>query len=393
MKISKIYSAAVIMVAALAFTSCNNKKFHINGNITEATDSMLYLENLSLNGPVKIDSVKLGEDGAFAFDENAMDSITPEFYRLRIANQSINLSIDSTETVKVKASYPQMSYKYEVEGSENCSKIKELSIKQMILQNNINAITKSPNMGIDSVDVIVARMLDGYKQDIKVNYIFKEPMKASSYYALFQTIQLGNENSLIFNPRNNKDDVRVFAAVATSWDTYYPGAERGKNLHNIAIEGMKDIRIIENQRAQQQIDASKVSVNGCIDLAMEDSKGQVRRLTDLKGKVVLLDFHLFASSESTKRIMMLRELYNKYHAAGLEIYQVSVDPNEHFWKTSTAALPWICVRDEGGIQGQSLQLYNVQSIPTFFLIDRSNTLKARGDAQIKDLDEAIKNLL
>ena len=392
MKISKIYSAAAIMVAALAFTSCNNKKFHINGNITEATDSMLYLENLSLNGPVKIDSVKLGEDGAFAFDENAMDSITPEFYRLRIANQSINLSIDSTETVKVKASYPQMSYKYEVEGSENCSKIKELSIKQMILQNNINAITKSPNMGIDSVDVIVARMLDGYKQDIKVNYIFKEPMKASSYYALFQTIQLGNVNSLIFNPRNNKDDVRVFAAVATSWDTYYPGAERGKNLHNIAIEGMKDIRIIENQRAQQQIDASKVSVNGCIDLAMEDSKGQVRRLTDLKGKVVLLDFHLFASSESTKRIMMLRELYNKYHAAGLEIYQVSVDPNEHFWKTSTAALPWICVRDEGGIQGQSLQLYNVQSIPTFFLIDRSNTLKAR-DAQIKDLDEAIKNLL
>ncbi|MBM0142984.1 DUF4369 domain-containing protein [Segatella copri] len=392
MKISKIYSAAVIMVAALAFTSCNNKKFHINGNITEATDSMLYLENLSLNGPVKIDSVKLGEDGAFAFDENAMDSITPEFYRLRIANQSINLSIDSTETVKVKASYPQMSYKYEVEGSENCSKIKELSIKQMILQNNINAITKSPNMGIDSVDVIVARMLAGYKQDIKVNYIFKEPMKASSYYALFQTIQLGNVNSLIFNPRNNKDDVRVFAAVATSWDTYYPGAERGKNLHNIAIEGMKDIRIIENQRAQQQIDASKVSVNGCIDLAMEDSKGQVRRLTDLKGKVVLLDFHLFASSESTKRIMMLRELYNKYHAAGLEIYQVSVDPNEHFWKTSTAALPWICVRDEGGIQGQSLQLYNVQNIPTFFLIDRSNTLKAR-DAQIKDLDEAIKNLL
>ena len=380
------------MVAALAFTSCNNKKFHINGNITEATDSMLYLENLSLNGPVKIDSVKLGEDGAFAFDENAMDSITPEFYRLRIANQSINLSIDSTETVKVKASYPQMSYKYEVEGSENCSKIKELSIKQMILQNNINAITKSPNMGIDSVDVIVARMLAGYKQDIKVNYIFKEPMKASSYYALFQTIQLGNVNSLIFNPRNNKDDVRVFAAVATSWDTYYPGAERGKNLHNIAIEGMKDIRIIENQRAQQQIDASKVSVNGCIDLAMEDSKGQVRRLTDLKGKVVLLDFHLFASSESTKRIMMLRELYNKYHAAGLEIYQVSVDPNEHFWKTATAALPWICVRDEGGIQGQSLQLYNVQSIPTFFLIDRSNTLKAR-DAQIKDLDEAIKNLL
>ena len=392
MKITKLYSAAVIMVAALALTSCNNKKFHINGNITEAKDSMLYLENISLNGPVKIDSVKLGEDGAFDFQENAMDSITPDFYRLRIANQTINLSIDSTETVTVKAAYPQMSYKYEVEGSENCNTIKELSLKQMLLQSNINGIVKNPNIGVDSVDVIVTRMLNEYKQDIKTNYIFKAPMQASSYYALFQTIQLGNTSSLIFNPRNNKEDVKVFAAVATSWDTYYPGAERGKNLHNIAIEGMKDIRIIENQMAQQKIDASKVQVNGCIELALQDNKGQVRRLSDLKGKVVLLDFHAFASSESTKRIMMLRELYNKYHAAGLEIYQVSVDPDEHFWKTSTAALPWISVRDENGIQGKSLTLYNVQSIPTFFLIDRNNTLQAR-DAQIKDIDAAIKNLL
>ena len=392
MKITRLFSVAAIMVAALAFTSCNNKKFHINGNITDAKDSMLYLENISLNGPVKIDSVKLGEDGAFAFDETAMDSITPEFYRLRIAGQSINLSIDSTEALTVKASYPQMSFKYDVEGSANCDKIKELSLKQMSLQNNINGIVKNPNIGVDSANVIVTRMLEAYKQDVKAHYIFKEPMKAYSYYALFQTIQLGNMNSLIFNPRNSKEDVKVFAAVATSWDTYYPGAERGKNLHNIAIQGMKDIRIIENQIAEQQIDADKVSVNGCIELALQDNKGITRRLSDLKGKVVLLDFHLFASNESTKRIMMLRELYNKYHAAGLEIYQVSVDADEHFWKTSTAALPWICVRDEGSLQGQSLQLYNVQSIPTFFLIDRSNTLQAR-DAQIKDIDVAIKNLL
>ena len=392
MKISKFYSAAVIIVAALAFTSCNNKKFHINGNIADAKDSMLYLENISLNGPVKIDSIKLGEDGSFAFEENAMDSVCPEFYRLRIANQSINLSIDSTETINVKAAYPTMSYQYEVDGSENCNKIKELSLKQMNLQAQINSVTKNPNIGVDSAQIIINRLMNSYKQDIKVNYIFKEPMKAYSYYALFQTAQVGNINTLIFNPRNDKDDVKVFAAVATSWDTYYPNAERGKNLHNIAIQGMKDIRIIENQMAEQQIEASKVQVNGVIDLALQDNKGVTRRLTDLKGKVVLLDFHLFASDQSTKRIMMLRELYNKYHAAGFEIYQVSVDPNEHFWKTSTAALPWISVREENGVNGQSLVKYNVQTIPTFFLIDRSNTLRAR-DVQIKDIDTAIKNLL
>lgn len=392
MKITRIFSVAVIMVAALALTSCHNKKFHINGNITEAKDSMLYLENIGLNGPEKIDSVKLGEDGSFAFEENAMDSVSPEFYRLRIANQTINLSIDSTETILVKAAYPTMAYKYEVEGSENCSTIKELSLKQMNLQATINSITKNPNMGVDSMNVAIAQVINSYKQDIKTRYIFKDPMKASSYYALFQTIQIGGTNSLLFNPRNNKDDIKVFAAVATSWDTYYPNAERGKNLHNIAIQGMKDVRIMENQMAERQIDASKVSVNGCINLSLTDNKGVVRNLTDLKGKVVLLDFHLFANRESTKRIMMLRDLYNKYHAAGLEIYQVSVDPDEHFWKTSTAGIPWICVRDEDGIQGQSLASYNVQSIPTFFLIDRNNTLQAR-DAQIKDIDAAIKSLL
>ncbi len=392
MKISRLYPALAIAAAAMTLASCNNKKFHIDGTITEAADSMLYLENLSLDGPVAIDSAKLDKDGHFAFEENAMDSVSPEFYRLRIAHQTINLSIDSTETVSVKAAYPSMSYDYTVEGSENCNTIKELALKQMNLQGVINNIARNPRFGMDSASVAVAKAIEAYKNDVKRNYIFKAPMKASSYYALFQTILLGSGNSLIFNPRNSKDDVKVFAAVATSWDTYYPNAERGKNLHNIAIQGMKDIRYIESKMAEQQMNLGKAQVNGVIELALQDNKGNVRRLTDLKGKVVLLDFHIFASGESTKRIMMLRELYNKYHAAGLEIYQVSVDPDEHFWKTATAALPWISVRDEGGVQGQSLKLYNIQNIPTFFLIDRSNTLRAR-DAQIKDIDAAIKGLL
>ena len=90
--------------------------------------------------------------------------------------------------------------------------------------------------------------------------------------------------------------------------------------------------------------------------------------------------------------MMLRELYNKYHAQGFEIYQVSIDPDEHFWKTQTAALPWICVRDADGTSSQNLINYNVQQIPTFFLIDKNNVLQKR-DVQIKDIDAAIKALL
>ena len=388
-KLSGLFYTAVMGVAVLSLGSCTEKKFNINGTITQAKDSVLYLENMSLNGPKAVDSVKLDENGNFEFKQKAPDA--PEFYRLRIANQMVNLAVDSTESITVKAAYPTMSANYEVSGSEECTKIRDLAYMQLALQRQVTAIANSPALGVEAVEDSVTKVLEVYKNKVKLNYIFKEPMKAYAYYALFQTIVLGNANILIFNPRSSKDDVKVFAAVATSWDTYFPKAERGLNLHNIAIEGMKNVRIAENN-ARQTISADKVKVAGVIDIALTDNHGRVRKLTDLKGKVVLLDFQAFAAEGSLKRIMMMREIYNKYHDRGFEIYQVSFDPEEHFWKTKTAALPWVSVWDENGTRSTVLSQYNVQTLPTFFLIDRNNTLQKR-DAQIKDLDAEIQAVL
>ena len=389
MKIAKILTSAAVLMAALAVTSCTEKKFHVSGNITEAKDSLLYFENMELNGAVTVDSVRLGADGSFAFDAKAPEH--PEFYRLRIDRQIVNIAIDSTENITVKASYPTMSGNYEVQGSEECARIKELAIMQLNLQARINAIVQNPEVSYDREADSVATVLAGYKDKVKREYIFKEPMKAYAYYALFQTVALAGRPALIFDPRSKKEDVQVFAAVATSWDTYFPGSERGKNLHNIAIEGMKNVRIIRAEQAQT-IDASKISQAGVIEIALPDNRGVVRKLTALKGKAVLLDFHVFATKESTARIMKLRELYNKYHAQGFEIYQVSLDPDEHFWKESVAALPWVSVRDAGGLNAESARQYNVQTVPTFFLIDKNNVLQKR-DVQVKDLDAEIKALL
>ena len=389
MNISKTLSALAVSLMMLGAVSCSNKKFEVSGNITDAKDSLLYFENMSLNGAVVVDSTKLDADGNFSFAVDAPSA--PEFYRLRIAGQIINVAADSTEHVTIKAAYPTMASQYEVSGSDECSKIKELAIGQMALQASINNIVRNTNLNDDvmrdSIRVIHAQ----YKEGVKNNYIFKEPMKAYAYFALFQTIALGYENALVFNPRSNEDDVKVFAAVATSWDTYYPKAERGLNLHNIAIEGLKNIRIMKAEQ-QQTVDPSKVEYTGVIDIALPDNKGNIRKLSSLKGKVVMLDFHLFATKESTTRIMQLRELYNKYHAQGFEIYQVSIDPDEHFWKTSVAALPWICVHSDDGLNAAELGMYNVRDIPTYFLIDKNNVLQKR-DVQIKDIDAEIKALL
>ena len=383
---NNIFKVAAVILAAMTAASCSNNKFNVEGQIANASDSVLYFENVGLEGIQVLDSVKLGGDGNFAFSGDPTEA--PEFYRLRIADQIINVSIDSTETVLIKAEYPGMAANYTVSGSDNCEKIRELTLKQMDLQAKAIAIQQNTSLGVKVIGDSIQSLINVYKDDVMKNYIYKEPNKAYAYFALFQTLG----QWLIFNPRTEKEDIRAFAAVATSWDTYYPHAERGQNLHNIAIEGMKNQRIVAAQNQDIELDASKVSEAGVLDIALTDNKGQMRHLTDLKGQVVLLDFHVFAMDESPARILMLRELYNKYHAQGFEVYQVSLDPDEHFWKQQTAALPWVSVRDADGVNSQRLMLYNVLSIPDFFLIDRGNNIVTRA-ANIKDLEAEIKKLL
>ena len=382
---NKIVKASLAALVILAMTACQQNKFQVKGQIANAQDSVLYFENVGLTGIEVLDSTKLGADGSFSFSHEAPEA--PEFYRLRIHDQIINIAIDSTETISVKAQAPAIATQYNVEGSENCQKIRELALKQIALQEQAFALERNTLLDRAQVRDSIMRLLNAYKEDVKLNYIFKEPNKSYAYFALFQTLGPW----LIFDPKSNRDDVKVFAAVATSWDTYYPGALRGENLHNIAIEGMKNVRIVDNAN-QQTVEENKVVEAGIIDIELMDNKGAMRQLSSLKGQVVLLDFHVFAMEDSPKRILMLRELYNKFHAQGLEIFQVSFDSDEHFWKQQTAELPWISVRDADALQSQRLIYYNIQALPEFFLVDRQNNLVKRSE-QMKDVEAEIKALL
>ena len=153
---------------------------------------------------------------------------------------------------------------------------------------------------------------------------------------------------------------------------------------------------MQNTRAPQQkvveIPEEVVSETGIIDINLRDMKGNMRKLSDLKGKAVILDFTIYQSAVSATHNYMLRDLYDKYASQGLEIYQVSLDADEHYWKTTADNLPWICVRDANGIYSTFAGAYNVKAVPELFLINKKNELSARGET-IKDLDAAVKALL
>lgn len=376
------YIAAALLFAGV--TACNNEPaFKVQGEVTDAADKMLYLEQTGLDGIVALDSVELGSNGTFSF--SAARPEAPDFYRLRIEDKVINFSVDSTETVEVKADYKNFATDYNIQGSESNQKIKELVLLQTDLQERVNKLAQS-GIPVGIVQDSLSRMVNAYKNNVKRNYIFVGPNKPYAYFALFQVLN----GYMIFDPLNNKEDVKCFAAVATSMNNLYPHADRSRNLYNMVIKGMKNTRA--PQVKPLDIPADKIQETSIIDISLMDINGTTRHLTDLKGKVVLIDFTAYGSAESGARNLLLREIYDKYAPQGLEIYQISLDTDEHFWKTAADNLPWICVRDPQGPYSTYVNLYGVTKLPTAFLVSRNNELSMR-IGEKTNLEEAIKKLL
>lgn len=102
-----------------------------------------------------------------------------------------------------------------------------------------------------------------------MHYIMENPASAPAYFALFQTVN----GSLIFNPISNPDDIKFVGAVATAWDANYPGTSRTENLHNIAIQGMKNTKR-PTPVSLEDIDPGKISAAGIIDIELPDIHGK-----------------------------------------------------------------------------------------------------------------------
>lgn len=383
----------LFLLALTLLCQCRQREtFCIEGNITGAADTVLYLEHLTLGeGAKAIDSVRLKEDGAFRFAKEAVGN--PEFYRLRIGGQGINLGIDSTETVRVKADLGDMSFGYKVEGSGACDTIRLLCLKLADLEREARRISADRNFTIQERDSLIGLLVERYKTEVKMNFMQNHYGTAYSYYACFQTLFLplkGGGASFVFDPMTNKSDLIWMQAVANAWNERYPQSQRTQNLCNIILECRR--RQAKPREVVLNIDGDKVRELGIIDMTFPDINGRERTLSDLRGNVVLLDFTAHSMDGSTERTLLLRELYSKYHDRGFEIYQVSLDPSEHLWKQRCEALPWVSVWCEEGLESDMLTLYAVQHLPCYFLIDRNCDLQARQE-NIPDLEQAIEALL
>ena len=373
--------------ALLALAACDNEQqFHIDGSISEAEGKTLYFEATALDGIRMLDSVKLDKKGYFCFSKERPECY--DFYRLQLdkKGRQITIAIDSTETVGIHTVATAFADSCRIEGSPQSEKIAELTALESALQKQVNTLIKNSGPEIGVTRKTIYGIINEFKQNICKEFIAPAPHTASAYYALF----LNLNGQPIFDPLRNRFDSRCYSAVATSLNHRHPHATRAQHLSNLAIKSMRATQPVK--RDTIYIETDNATAKGLFDIKLPNIDGDSITLTSLKGKVVMLDFTVYGDAKISARNLELREMYDKYKERGFEIYQISFDGNEHFWKTSASNLPWLCVRDAEGSTSYNLTLYRVQRIPTYFLINRANEVVLR-DEQIEDINKSIEKLL
>ena len=376
---------ATLGLCMFLFSACkNSSEFTVKGVVSGADGQLMYLENVGISNVVTLDSIKLASGGKFKFTEKRPEY--PDFYRLRLNNQKINFSIDSTETVSILADAGAFATSYSVEGSENSKAIKAITLAQLDANQAISRLRKDYEDKMISDTTYRSKVLaaaDAYKE-IARKYIYSAPMSTAAYFALFQQI-----DGLLFFDLYDRNDVKAYGAVATSYDHYYPESPRSKHLYNLTLQSMKVLR------AQRPVDYSNVETKeiSFLDIELPDVRGEVVKLSDVApGKVVLINFTAYQTEWSPALNMALGELYTKYHGQGLEIYQVSLDSDSHFWRNGASNLPWISVRDPQSVYSQVAGLYNVKQLPALFILDRKGNLVKRVE-DVKKLEADVKAVL
>lgn len=395
------------IIAAAAFVllaSCtkDDSTVSISGTVNDGKGEKIALMHLSGNNPVLVDTLTLGENGAFKF-KPTVEKGGPDLFCLVLGNQTIPVVSDTLRTpVVITTSKDRFATAYQVEDSLN-NVLREAvgcgnDLRRKIL--NLTNQRRENKIGQLAYNDSLQSLVSAYKAHVLDKYIYKDPASPVSYYLLFETVS----GLQIFDPFDRKDN-RAYGAVANLWLNTYPNSPRTAFLEQRAKEGIA--ARLQAKREQERADSIlQHAVNeeaSFIDLNLIGTRDELVALSSINGggHVTLLDFTAYYLTEaSVPHNEALHKIYDKYKAQGLKIYQVCMDPDVNFWKVSAANLPWTVVRDtellfdENGMVQYSAAaaLYNVNNIPTTFVMGRDGAAVSRVEDDSK-LEAAVAKVM
>ena len=337
-----IFLASIAVLATLASCDSGNK-WRIKGTIENAPDKSMYVQASDNGRWYNIDTIQTNSKGEFKYAHQAAEY--PDIYRLTLDNQSIYFPIDSIETVVINSNADAFAKDFSLSGSDAADML-------MAVENRIKEVTAAKGDAAVN-DSILKRELGGM--------LIGDPAGIVSYYIINKQIN----GKPLFNPSNTADN-RVIGAVANAFNQFRPNDPRTHYLCSLYLSN-RPAALKNNMLPIDTIHPQEVTF---FDINLTDNTGAHHSLTDVvkRNKVVVLSFTVYQAEGSPAYNLALAEAYDKYHAKGLEVYQVALDDDEFQWKQSAKNLPWITVYQPATSNSQVLLNYNVRQIPTTYII-------------------------
>jgi len=214
------------------------------------------------------------------------------------------------------------------------------------------------------------------------------------YQKLFDTESEKRNNVVINYLISNKNELAVLMFL-----DIFPRDKHG-SLHQEVIKALyakyPEHPIVAERYKLETSPATSTSIGAMApELAFENPEGKIMKLSDLKGKVVLIDFWASWCRPCRMENPNVVAAYKKYNSKGFEVFSVSLDRDKASWIKGIKddGLIWPNhVSDLGYWNSQGAKIYGVSSIPATFLINKEGKIVAknlRGAA----LENALKELL
>ncbi len=193
---------------------------------------------------------------------------------------------------------------------------------------------------------------------------------------------------------DNKDDIATLMFL-----DLFP-KDQNAALHETVINALykkyPNHLIVKERYNVMNSPAGKTGIGAMApELAFPDPEGNIRKLSDLRGKVVLIDFWASWCGPCRRESPNVRNVYKKYHDQGFEVFSVSLDRDGNSWKKAIKddQLVWPNhVSDLKYWSSAAAAIYGVRSIPAMFLLDREGRIVAK-DLRGAALENAVRELL